>query len=119
MRSGHIRDRDTKFTASFDEVFRASRIKAICTPIRSPKANAFAERWVRTARDDCLDHLLVYSKRHLESVLATYVRHYNESRPHRGRQLAPPLLGHEQPRTGEICRRDIFGGIIHEYDRGA
>jgi putative transposase len=114
-----IRDRDTKFTAPFDEVFRASRIEAICTPIRSPKANAFAERFVRTVRDDCLDHLLIYSKRHLESVLATYVRHYNQSRPHRGRQLATPLLGHDQPRTGEICRRDIFGGIIHEYDRAA
>jgi len=63
--------------------------------------------------------LLIYSKRHLESVLGTYVRHYNESRPHRGRKLATPLLGHEQPRTGEVCRRDILGGIIHEYDRAA
>ncbi len=114
-----IRDRDTKFTASFDEVLTAVGISAIATPVRSPKANAFAERWVRTARDDCLDHLLIYSRRHLESVLADYVRHYNQSRTHRGRQLATPLLGHEQPRTGEICRRDILGGIIHEYDRAA
>jgi len=52
-------------------------------------------------------------------VLSAYVRHYNESRPHRGRKLATPLLGHDQPRTGEICRRDILGGIIHEYDRAA
>ncbi len=114
-----IRDRDTKFTAPFDEVFKAIGISAIRTPVRSPKANAFAERFVRTARDDCLDHLLIYSKRHLESVLADYVRHYDESRPHRGRKLATPLLRHDQPRTGEICRRDIFGGVIHEYDRAA
>jgi transposase InsO family protein len=100
-------------------VFKASGISAIATPIRSPQANAFAERWVRTVREDCLDHLLIYSKRHLESVLADYVRHYNEARPHRGRKLAAPLLGHDQPRTGEICRRDILGGIIHEYDRAA
>jgi transposase InsO family protein len=114
-----IRDRDTKFTASFDEVFRAGRIEAIRTPVRSPKANAFAERWVRTVREECLDHLLICSRRHLESVLADYVRHYNEARPHRGRQLATPLPRRAQPRTGEVCRRDILGGIIHEYDRAA
>ena len=97
---------------------RAIGISAIRTPVRSPKANAFAERWARTVREDCLDHLLIYSMCHLQAVLADYVRHYNEARPHRGRQLAPPLLRHDQPRTGEICRRDIFGGI-HEYDRAA
>ena len=114
-----IRDRDTKFTASFDEVFKAIGISAIRTPVRSPKANAFAERFVRTVREDCLDHLLIYSMCHLQAVLADYVRHYNQSRPHRGRQLATPLPRHDQPHTGEICRRDIFGGIIHEYDRAA
>jgi len=114
-----IRDRDTKFTASFDEAFRAVGISAIRTPVRSPKANAFAERFVRTVREDCLDHLLIYSRPHLESVLADYVRHYNEARPHRGGKLANPLPRHDQPRTGEICRRDILGGIIHEYDRAA
>ncbi len=114
-----IRDRDTKFTASFDQVFRSSRIEATRTPLRSPKANAFAERWVRTVREDCLDHLLIYSKRHLESVLGDYVRHNNESRPHRGPQLAPPLPRHEQPRTGEVCRRVTLGGVIHEYERAA
>jgi putative transposase len=114
-----VRDRDTKFTASFDEVFRASGISAIRTPVRSPKANAFAERFVRTVREDCLDHLLIYSMCHLESVIGAYVRHYNEARPHRGRQLANPQPRHNQPRTGEICRRQILGGIIHEYDRAA
>ena len=105
--------------APFDEVFKAIGISAIATPVRSPKANAFAERWVRTVREDWLDHLLIYSRRHLESVLGFYVRHYNESRPHRGRQLAPPLPRHDQPHTGQIYRRDILDGIIHEYDRAA
>jgi hypothetical protein len=98
-----IRDRDTKFTASFDEVYRAVGISAIRTPVRSPKANAFAERFVRTVREDCLDHLLIYSRRHLESVLEAYVRHYNEAGPHRGRKLATPLPLHDQPRS----RRDL------------
>ncbi len=73
-------------------MFRASGIEAIRTPVRSPKANAFAERFVRTAREDFLDHLLIYSRRHLESVLGDYVRHYNEARPHRGLQLATHCL---------------------------
>jgi len=103
-----IRHRDTKFTASFDHVYKAIDISAIATPTRSPKANAFAEHFDRTAREDCLDHPLIYSKRHLESVLGTYIRHYNQSRPHRGRQLATPPLGHDQPSTGETCRHDIY-----------
>lgn len=114
-----VRDRDTKFTASFDEVFKAIGIETIRTLVRSPKANTFAERWVRTVREDCFDHLLIYSRRHLESVLGDYVRHYNEARPHRGRQLATPLPRHELPSAGEIRRQDVLGGIIHEYDRAA
>ena len=86
-----IRDRDTKFTASFDEVFTSIGVETIRTPVRSPRANAYAERFVRTVRTECLDHLLVVSWRHLESVLDEYVRHYNEARPHRGLQLSQPI----------------------------
>ena len=86
-----IRDRDTKFTASFDTVLASIGIETIRTPVASPRANAFAERFVRTVRQDCLDHLLVVSQRHLEALLAEYVRHYNEARPHRGLQLDQPL----------------------------
>jgi transposase InsO family protein len=114
-----IRDRDTKFTATFDEVFKAIGTEVIRTPVRSPKANAFVERWVRTVREECLDHLLIYSRRHLESVLAEYIRHYNEARPHQGRQLGTPLLRHVLPNTGEIYRSDVLGGVAHEYDRAA
>ena len=117
-----IRDRDTKFTRSFDEVFTSIGVQTIRTPVRSPRANAYAERFVHTVRQDCLDHLLVVSRRHLESVLNEYVRHYNQARPHRGLQLAPPIprsLPCPPINKATITRRDILGGIIHEYERAA
>ena len=85
-----VRDRDTKFTASFDAVMASAGIEVVRTPVQTPVANAFAERWVRTARQECLDHLLVFSRRQLEAVLRQYVRHYNQARPHRGLHLAVP-----------------------------
>jgi putative transposase len=115
-----IRDRDTKFTASFDAVFASIGIETIRIPVRSPRANAYAERFVRTVRNECLDHLLVVSRRHLESVLDEYVRHYNQARPHRGLQLAQPIPHPvTASRGGAITRRDVLGGIVHEYDRAA
>lgn len=115
-----VRDRDTKFTVTFDAVFASIGIRTIRTPVASPKANAFAERFVRTVRQDCLDHLLVVSRQHLESVLGEYFRHYNEARPHRGLQLALPVLSPPAPDTGSsVIRRDVLGGIIHEYQRAA
>jgi putative transposase len=115
-----IRDRDTKFTASFDSVLGSVGIEAIRTPVASPRANAFAERFVRTVREDCLDHLLVVSRRHLEAVLAEYVRHYNGARPHRGLELDQPLLRSAASATrGRVIRRDVLGGLIHEYERAA
>jgi transposase InsO family protein len=115
-----IRDRDTKFTASFDEVFTSIGVEIIKTPVRSPRANAFAERFVRTIRSECLDHLLVVSRRHLESLLDEYVRHYNEARPHRGLQLSQPIPCPVPANgAGAIICRDILGGIVCEYDRAA
>jgi transposase InsO family protein len=115
-----MRDRNTKFTASFDAVLASVGIEAIRTPVASPQANAFAERFVRTVRQDCLDHLLVVSRRHLESVLGEYLRHYNEARPHRGLQLTTPLPRPVPLTTGDkIIRRDVLGGVVHEYERAA
>ncbi len=115
------RDRDTKFTAAFDTVLASIGIETIRTPIASPRTNAFAERIVRTVREDCLDHLLVVSQRHLEAVLAEYIRHYNEARPHRGLQLDQPLPHPATSTTndGKVIRRDVLGGIVHEYELAA
>ncbi len=114
-----VRDRDTKFTSSFDTVFASIGIEAIKTPVRSPRANAYAERFVRTVREECLDHLLIFSRRHLESVLAEYVRHYNRARPHRGLHLDPPQPVDAGDRSGVVRRRDVLGGLIHEYELAA
>jgi putative transposase len=88
-RAGHfkflIRDRDSKFTCAFDEVFAGNGTRIIKTPVRSPRANSFAERHVGTLRRECLDHLLIYGARHLQQILAEYARHYNDHRPHQSR----------------------------------
>lgn len=112
-----IRDRDTKFTASFDEVFRSEGIGVIKTPVRSPRANAYAERWVRTVRTECLDQLLIVGRGHLERVLRQYVSHYNEQRPHRGIDLGVPTgeVGAPAALSHGVCRHDVLGGLIHEY----
>ncbi len=116
-----IHDRDSKFTSAFDEVFRSEGIKVIHTPIRAPQANAYAERFVRTIRGECLDCLLILGRRHLERVLRIYLAHYNNERPHRGLALRPPESSDAagQPAAGAIERRDRLGGLIHEYHRAA
>jgi putative transposase len=116
-----IRDRDSKYTGPFDEVFRSERTSIVRTPIRAPKANAVAERFVRTVRTECLDWLLILNRRHLERVLRVYVEHYNRERPHRALALRPPgpRSAHEEVAVGEIRRRDKLGGLLHEYYRAA
>ena len=116
-----IRDRDAKYSGPFDEVFRTEGLTVVKTPVRAPRANAFAERWVGTARRECLDHVLIFGRRHLGRLLAAYAEHYNRSRPHRGLDLQPPNPG-EQSQTmlgTGIRRRDVLGGLIHEYHRSA
>ena len=114
-----VRDRDTKFTATFGEVFGSIGVSVIRTPVRSPRANAYAERWVRTVREDRLDHLVVASRRHLQSVLNDYVGHYHRSRPHRSLPLAAPDPQPESEQRGRVRRREVLGGIIHQYYRAA
>lgn len=117
-----IRDRDAKFTSAFDDVFRSAGGEVILTPIRAPTANAVAERWVETVRRECLDWILVIGERHLDRVLREYAEHYNEHRPHRVLGLAAPAsrgaaLTAAQP--SDVRRRDLLGGLIHEYQRAA
>jgi putative transposase len=116
-----IRDRDSKFTTVFDEVFIGSGVRVIKTPVQSPQANSFAERYVGTLRRECLDHLLIHGERHMRQILAEYARHYNEHRPHQSREQRPPLYEPGQPVdvTGRIKRRQVVHGLISEYRRAA
>lgn len=114
-----VRDRDAKFSGAFDEVFRTEGVRVLKTPVRAPRANAFAERWIGTLRRECVDHVLIFGRRHLQRVLHSYVDHYNRARPHRALELLPP-----DPKAGAdlsigssiIRRRDKLGGLIHEYE---
>jgi putative transposase len=113
-----IRDRDAQFTAAFDAVFTAEGIRVLRTPVRAPRANAYAERWVGTVRREVLDRMLIFGCRQLRSVLAEYADHYNGHRPHRALGQGPPLesAGPSAIRpTGRVVRRDRLGGLIHEY----
>jgi len=120
-----VRDRDTKFTASFDAVFADARIEVLRIPPQAPRANAYAERWVRTVRSECLDWILTWNENHLRKVLGSYVGHYNGGRPHRGLNLdipTPPPANDQDGDTNHgraIERTDILGGLIHEYHRAA
>ena len=123
-----VRDRDSKFTRAFDEVFRSEGIRVIRAPVRAPKARAHAERWVGSVRRECLDRLLILGRRHLQHVVATYALHYNEHRPHRSLDQRPPLRKlppSDEPSTADVIdldrvrRRDVLGGLIHEYQRAA
>jgi len=114
-----IRDNDRKYTASFDHVFRSAGMKVIRTPYQAPSANAYAERWVRTVREECLDKLLVVTERHLRQVMAEYVTHYNQSRPHQGIEEQTPIPFPTVQADGSVQRRKVLGGIIHEYFREA
>jgi putative transposase len=112
-----IRDRDSTFTTAFDAVFTGADIRIIRTPIRAPRANAIAERFIGTLRRECLDHLLITGPRHLDVVLREYVQHFNTHRPHRSLDQRPPAGG-TPPRSGATVRplrRDRLGGLIHEY----
>jgi transposase InsO family protein len=115
-----IRDRDQKFTTSFDEVFRAQGIEIVRTPYRAPQANAVAERFVRTVRTECLDWLLILNQPHLEGTVAAFVNHYNTHRPHCGLNLRPPQPAPPSGAVsgslhGQVLRRDRLGGLVREY----
>jgi len=118
-----IRDRDRKFTAGFDEIFRSEGIKVVRAPIAAPRAKAHAERWVGTVRRECLDRILIVSQTHLERVLQEYAAYYNTHRPHRSVEQQPPLAetapisAHGQ--QWRVRRHDRLGGLLHEYELAA
>ena len=117
-----IRDRDSKFTAAFDAVFTAIEIRIVKTPVRAPRANAIAERFVGTIRRELLDRLLIINQRHAAAVISEFERHYNDHRPHRALdQAAPsrPLPRRAPNEIHKIRRRDRLGGLVHEYQQVA
>jgi transposase InsO family protein len=114
-----ICDNDKKFPYAFEHVLAAEGVRVIRTPLQAPKANAYAERWVGSARRECLDWLIIRDQRHLERVLDEYIDHYNNERPHRGLQLQPPNGHlHSPAARGAINCRARLGGLLREYSRG-
>jgi putative transposase len=119
-----LRDRDAKTTRAFDEVFRSEGGEVVVTPLQAPNANAYAERWIQTVRAECLDWLLIVERGYQEQVLRVYVEHYNIHRPHRALGFEAPdrparltVVGENE--RGEVRRRDLLGGLLHEYRRAA
>jgi len=112
-----IRDRDAMFPASVDTVLASEGVEIIRTPFRAPNANAVAERWIRSAREEVLDHLLVLGERHLRRVLTEYVAYYNHRRPHQGLDQRCPVPAASAPSGGVVERHDVLGGLVHDYER--
>jgi putative transposase len=111
-----LHDCDSKFVPSFDAVFRSEGVEVVRTPYRAPTANAMAERWIGSARRECLDRRLIVSEAHLRRVLTAYVAHYNEARPHHGLEQRTPVRPAVGSGQGPIRRRDRLGGLLHEYE---
>jgi putative transposase len=115
-----IRDRDSKFTDVFDAVFASEGMRILRTPVRAPRANAIAERWIGTARRELLDRILIVNRRHLMAVLTQYVAHFNHHRPHRALNQAAPLRSLPPPAAPSqphVRRRDLLDGLIRKSCR--
>jgi hypothetical protein len=111
-----IHDNDRSFCPSFDAVFESEGWHVINTPVKAPNANAFAERWIRSAREECLDLILIFNAVHLRRVLIEFVEYYNATRPHQGIHQQSPIP-YATPSSGTIQRRNVLGGVIHDYFR--
>ena len=116
-----IRDRDAKFTDTSDEIFASEGLKVVKTPPQTPQANCYAEKWIRTARSECTDRMLIYDERHLRSVLSQYTGHYNRHRPHQARHQRPPDQETQTtaPQNLPVRRRKVLSGVISEYYQAA
>jgi hypothetical protein len=116
-----IRDRDAKFAGAFDEIFASEGAEIAKTPPQTPRANCYAERWIRTARAECTDRMLIYDERHLRSVPGEYADHYSRHRPHQSRHQRPPDPGNpdHHPLNLPARRRKVLDGVISEYYQAA
>ena len=118
-----LRDNDSKYGARFAQVAEASGITVVRTPVRAPRANAVAERFLRSVRRECLDHLLLVGEGHLRRALGEYVAYFNRERPHQGRgQRLPAPGGQPGPArrgTGTVIAVPVLGGLHHAYRRAA
>jgi putative transposase len=114
-----IRDNDGKYSAAFDAVFASEGIEVVHTPLRAPRANAYAERWVRSVREECLDQLIILNAAHLKAVLHEYEHFFNTARPHQGLGQKIPDPPPESSISGKVKRRDRLGGVLHDYYRAA
>jgi putative transposase len=114
-----IHDNDTSFLQAFDTVFRSAGMDVIPTPYRAPNAHAHAERWIRSVREECLNKLLIINQAHLRRVMQAFVAYHNTARPHQGIDQQIPIPGTAPIGTGPVRRRNVLGGIIHEYYREA
>lgn len=112
-----IHDNDRKLTSAFDTVFQSKQISVIHTPLEAPNANPFAERWVRSVRQEMLDHVLVLNEAHLRRILQTYIDHYNTRRPHQSLAQQSPIPYPVTTNTGAIQKRQLLGGILNDYYR--
>jgi len=114
-----IHDRDSKYTQYADSLVEDAGTKVIRLPVRSPDLNGYAERWIRSLRQECLDRIIILSEAHLRWVLGEYVRYYNQRRPHQSLEYLPPEALPEYPCHGEIVSRPVLGGLINDYCRQA
>jgi hypothetical protein len=114
-----IHDNDGKYSTGFDVVFKSQGIEVLHTPFRAPRANAYAERWVRSVREECLDQLIILNQAHLAYALRAYEQYFNEARPHQGIKQCIPCPSTARSVTGKVERRDLLGGLLHDYYRAA